>query len=101
MNAYLYFGIRFLSWRISKPEWYTADPKILFSDSNEQTFGLCTPPDLAGYAIADATIATLVDSSASCDPAKNSVNPGPEAQALCRGSLSEIADQDVLCLASS
>jgi hypothetical protein len=82
VNAYLYFGIRFLSWRMSKPEWYTVDSKILFRDSNEQTLGLCTPPDLEGYAIADATIATLVDSSASCDPAINSANPGPEAQAL-------------------
>jgi hypothetical protein len=67
-NVYLYFGIRLLSWRVTKPEWSNNIKQLPPREKNEQTFQLTTPPYLAS-AIADDKLAVLIDLSSSCDPA--------------------------------
>jgi len=84
VNAYLYFGIRFLAWRIMPPEW--ADLKTLKDeptrDSNERPFPLITPPQLGDYDTADDRLGTLIDLSTNCDPAINLKDSTPQVKAL-------------------
>ncbi len=84
VNAYLYFGIRFLARRIMPGELPTIESvkKSPPRTSNKQLFSLQTPPSLSGYSAADNTFATLLDLSARCDPAINYRNLTPQVQAL-------------------
>jgi hypothetical protein len=84
VNAYLYFGIRFLAWRIMPPEW--ADLQRLKGeqtrDSNQRPFPLIIPPQLANSDTGDERFAKLIDLSQSCDPALNPKGSTPQVQAL-------------------
>jgi hypothetical protein len=76
INAYLYFGIRFLAWRLELPEWAktgTDVKQLLLRKSNKSTFQLEKPPSLPFDNFIDGKLATLIHLSTSCDPA---INPG-------------------------
>lgn len=70
VNAYLYFGIRFLAWRIMPPEWDKPEKgkPLKPRDSNQQFLQLKTPPQLED-ANADSKFAALIYLVESCDPA--------------------------------
>jgi hypothetical protein len=84
VNAYLYFGIRFLAWRTMRPEW--ADLQNLKEeptrDSNDRPFPLITPPQLENYETADDRLGKLIDSSTICDPAINPPDSTAQVKAL-------------------
>jgi hypothetical protein len=85
LNAYLYFGIRFLAWRIMPPEWYrptepakpdtqkTDEKQLLPRQSNQQFLQLEKPPTLDPEQLkkidADSKCAALIHLAESCDPA--------------------------------
>jgi hypothetical protein len=84
VNAYLYFGIRFLAWRITPPEW--ADPQTSKGErtlnSNKRPFPLITPPQLANDDRADSGFAKLNDLAMACDPAINPKDSTAQVQSL-------------------
>ncbi|HEY6770455.1 MAG TPA: hypothetical protein VI386_37405, partial [Candidatus Sulfotelmatobacter sp.] len=83
VNAYLYFGIRFLAWRIMPPEWDTVDKSKTLQprNSNQQPFQLKNPPDLKDDN-ADSKFAVLAYLTESCDPAIHPQTNISQAQAL-------------------
>ena len=72
INAYLYFGIRFLAGRVAPPDWMTV---VAFSqpparDSNDRPFALLQPPGPATCSPIDASFASLFDPTHSTERAK-------------------------------
>jgi hypothetical protein len=85
VNAYLYFGIRFLAGRTDPPVWMTNAPVLqpLKRDSNERPFALVTPPDPVPSAPTNNCFASLFDVAQKID--RNKALPeslSPEAKAL-------------------
>src|ERR1039458_5921324 len=93
VNAYLYFGIRFLAWRMTPPDW--ADPQDFKGErtrtSNQRPFPLITPPqpviepsEPANQEIAEDKLGKLIDLSSSCDPAihRKDLTVGAQVRAL-------------------
>jgi patatin-like phospholipase len=95
VNAYLYFGIRFLAWRkeMTPPDW--ADPQNFKGErtrtSNQRPFPLITPPppvlepsEPANPEIAEYKLGKLIDLSRNCDPAihRKDLTAGPQVLAL-------------------
>jgi hypothetical protein len=83
VNAYLYFGIRFLAWRIMPPEWDKPEKgkPLQPRDSNQQFLQLQTPPQPEN-ANADGKFAALVYLAESCDPAIHPETKISQVQAL-------------------
>lgn len=90
VNAYLYFGMRFLAWRIMPPEWYTppeptkpeTKKPLKPRDSNQQFLQLKTPPQPEKDANAASKFAALVYLAERCDPAIHPETEIPQVQAL-------------------
>ena len=85
VNAYLYFGIRFLAGRIAPFDWVNvaALPEPRTRNSNDRNFPFVTPPNLVPSRQTDTRFATLVDLAQSTYPASNPDSPQiPEVKAL-------------------
>jgi hypothetical protein len=85
VNAYLYFGIRFLAGRVAAPDWMTAatPPQPATRDSNDRPLCLTTPPDPVAPTSIDAGFTSLFDLAKSTDCFQTSTAAqSPEAKAL-------------------
>lgn len=84
VNAYLYFGVRFLAWRIMPPEWDKPEKSkpLKPRDSNKQFFQLKKPPHPEKDANADSKFAALVYLAERCDPAIHPATHNSQLQAL-------------------
>jgi len=84
VNAYLYFGIRFLAGRVAAPDWMTAatpsQPPTRVS--NDRPLCLVTPPDPVATTPIDAGFTSLFDLAKSTDRFQASASQSPEAKAL-------------------
>jgi hypothetical protein len=82
VNAYLYFGNRFLGWRIDPPEWSSGVQKERSRDRNDRPLALMTPPTLPSSGLVETSFAELMNLSTNCDPAIQPKDSSNKVRAL-------------------
>lgn len=84
VNAYLYFGIRFLAGRIAPPAWMRTAvfDKQLTRDSNARPFALVSPPPLPSTDLIENTLGDYLKLVQRSDPAMNPRSSNRQVRAL-------------------